>query len=306
MPELHFKGKEYVYNHHLGVPFRPLVAHPDKSVGDKSGNMIIHGDNLHALKALLPRFAGKVDCIFIDPPYNTGNENWSYNDNVNSPMMREWLNSNPVSQEDMLRHDKWLCMMYPRLKLLHELLSEDGSLWMTLDDNEFHAARTVLDEIFGVDNFVANVIWQNVDSPKNTAVYFSDDHNYLLIFAKDKEIWRPSLLPRSNRMRARYKNPDNDSRGPWLLSDLAARNYYADGLYEIVTPSGRIIPGPPTGSYWRVKKKKFDELDSDDRIWWGESGANRPGIKRFLSEVKEGVVPQTLWSWKDVGSTRNA
>jgi len=118
------------YNHHLSVPFRPLEAHPDKSVGERSDNMIIHGDNLHALKALLPRFAGKVDCVFIDPPYNTGNENWDYNDNVNSPIMREWLDGNPVNKEDMLRHDKWCCMMYPRLKLLHELLAETGSFWI--------------------------------------------------------------------------------------------------------------------------------------------------------------------------------
>jgi len=149
MPELHFKGKEYVYNQHLNVPFRPLLAQSDKSIGEDSGNLIIHGDNLHALKALLPRYAGKVDCIFIDPPYNTGNENWCYNDNVNSPIMRDWLNSNPVNKEDMLRHDKWLAMMWPRLKLLHELLAETGSFWMTLDDNEVHRARMMLDEIFG-------------------------------------------------------------------------------------------------------------------------------------------------------------
>ena len=137
MPELHFKGKEFVYNHHLTVPYRPLIAQPEKSLGDNPENLIIHGDNLHALKALLPRYAGNVDCIFIDPPYNTGNENWSYNDNVNNPIMQEWLSSNPVNKEDMLRHDKWACMMYPRFKLLHELLAESGSLWMTLDDNEF-------------------------------------------------------------------------------------------------------------------------------------------------------------------------
>lgn len=161
MPELQFKGKEFVYNHHLTVPYRPLIAHPDKSLGDNTENLIIHGDNLHALKALLPRYAGKVDCIFIDPPYNTGNENWSYNDNVNNPIMREWLNSNPVNKEDMLRHDKWACMMYPRLQLLHELLSETGSFWMTLDDNEVHHARMMLDDIFGEENFIANFVWQN-------------------------------------------------------------------------------------------------------------------------------------------------
>lgn len=306
MPELHFKGKEFVYNHHLTVPYRPLVAHPEKSIGDESDNLIIHGDNLHALKALLPRFAGKVDCIFIDPPYNTGNENWNYNDNVNSPMMKEWLDGNPVNKEDMLRHDKWCCLMYPRLKLLYELLSENGSLWMTLDDNEIHRARMVMDEVFGEDNFIATCIWHKMDSPKNTARHFSEDHDYLLVYARDAEFWTPRLLPRTEEMVARYQNPDNDPRGPWLLSDLAARNPYSQGLYEIETPTGRKFSGPPTGSYWRISKIKFDELNADNRIWWGATGNNRPGIKRFLSEVKEGVVPQTLWSWKDVGSTRNA
>jgi adenine-specific DNA-methyltransferase len=174
-------------------------------------------------------YAGRVDCIFIDPPYNTGNEGWCYNDNVNSPMLREWLNSNPVSIEDGLRHDKWLCMMWPRLRLLHELLSESGSLWMTLDDNEIHQARMMMDEIFGEQNFIATCIWHKVDSPKNTAELFSVDHDYILIYAKDTGHWSMNLLPRTDEMLARYKNPDNDPRGPWLLSDLAARNYYAQG-----------------------------------------------------------------------------
>lgn len=163
MPELHFKGKEFVYNHHLSVPYRPLVPQADKSVGathDLNGNLIIQGDNLHALKALLPLYAGKVDCVFIDPPYNTGNEGWCYNDNVNSPMLKDWLASNPIGIEDGLRHDKWLAMMYPRIKLLHELLSDTGSFWMTLDDNEIHRARAMLDEIFGEDAFAACIVWQ--------------------------------------------------------------------------------------------------------------------------------------------------
>jgi adenine-specific DNA-methyltransferase len=308
MPELLFKGKEFVYNHHLTVPYRPLEMHASKSIGKPSlnGNLIIHGDNLHALKALLPLYAGKVDCIFIDPPYNTGNEGWNYNDNVNSPMMKEWLSSNPVNAEDMLRHDKWCAMMYPRLKLLHELLSDEGSFWMTLDDNEIHHARDVLDEIFGEGNFIAVCIWHKVDSPKNTAEHFSVDHDYVIVYAKNATVWRLNLLPRSEAMVARYKNPDNDPRGVWLLSDLAARNFYGQGSYPITTPTGRKISGPPAGSYWRVSREKFDELAKDNRIWWGDSGGNRPGIKRFLSEVKQGVVPQTIWSWADVGSTRNS
>ena len=145
-----------------------------------------------------------------------------------------------------------------------------------------------------------------MDSPKNTAKHFSEDHDYVVVYARNAEMWRPDLLERSEGMLARYKNPDNDPRGPWLLSDLAARNFYAAGRYSITTPSGKVIPGPPAGSYWRVSKERFTELQQDNRIWWGMSGDNRPGIKRFLSEVKEGVVPQTYWSWKDVGSTRNA
>lgn len=313
MPSLEFKGKSFVYTHHLSVPFRELVVDAKKSLPAKGqkpsldDNLIIHGDNLHALKALLPVYAGKVDCIFIDPPYNTGNEGWCYNDNVRSPLMKEWLKkeANPVDKEDLERHDKWLCMMWPRLHLLRELLAEEGAIFITLDDNEVHRFRGIMDEIMGHENFVASIIWHKMDSPKNTAVQFSEDHDYLLVYAKHGPNWFPNLLERSDEMLARYKNPDNDPRGPWLLSDLAARNEYSAGLYEIRTPSGKIIPRPPAGSYWRVSKERFEELDRDKRIWWG-SGDVRPGIKRFLSEVKDGVVPQTIWPWKEAGSTRNA
>lgn len=306
MPELHFKGKEFVYNHHLTVPFRPLVPVPGKSCGSDPENLIIQGDNLHALKSLLPRYAGKVDLVFIDPPYNTGNEGWAYNDNVNSPLMKEWLDGNPVNSEDMLRHDKWLCMMWPRLKLLHELLSDPGSIWITLDDNEVHHARAALDEIFGTQNFVATCIWQKNYSPKNTAQYFSEDHDYILVYAKNASEWRPNLLARSEEMEARYSNPDNDPRGSWKPGDLSARNFYGEGTYSITTPAGRVIAGPPPGMYWRVKESKFKAMDADGRIWWGEDRNNIPSIKRFLSEVKQGVVPQTLWFYDDVGHTQDA
>ena len=230
MPEIVFKGKEYVYNHHLTVPYRPLVVDETKGIGpgDLANNLIIHGDNLHALKALLPRYAGQVDLVFIDPPYNTGNEGWCYSDNVSSPIMKEWLSSNPVDGEDMLRHDKWLCMMWPRLVLLRELLSQRGSIWITLDDNEVHRARMVLDEIFGADNFIATCIWHKNFSPKPSAQYFSEDHDYVLVIAKDKNAWRPNLLERTNEMDARFSNPDNDPRGPWTSGDLSARNPYSE------------------------------------------------------------------------------
>lgn len=197
-------------------------------------------------------------------------------------------------------------MMYPRLALLRQFLREDGAIFISIDDNEVQALRFVMDEIFGEQNFVATVIWQKMDSPKNTAIHLSEDHDYIVIYAKKADTWRPNKLARTEEMRARYKNPDNDPRGPWLLSDLAARNFYAQGRYAITTPTGRVIEGPPAGSYWRINKERFDELNRDGRIWLGKSGANRPGIKRFLSEVQEGVVPQTLWPWKDVGSTRHS
>jgi adenine-specific DNA-methyltransferase len=308
MPEIVFKGKEYVYNHHLTVPYRPLVPHETKGVGapDLNGNLVIHGDNLHALKSLLPRHAGQVDLVFIDPPYNTGNEGWCYSDGVNSPIMKEWLSTNPVDGEDMLRHDKWLCMMWPRLVLLRELLSETGSIWITLDDNEVHRARMMLDEIFGEQAFIANVIWQKNYSPKGTAQFFSEDHDHLLVVAKNRELWRPNLLERTEDMNARYDNPDKDKRGPWKASDLSARNYYSEGTYSITCPSGRVIDGPPPGNYWRVKESKFREMDAEGRIWWGDSGNNVPAIKRYLSEVKQGRTPQTLWFYDEVGHTQDA
>lgn len=308
MTELNFKGKEFVYNHHLAVPFRPLVPDAAKGIGPVAldGNLIIHGDNLHALKALLPIYAGKVDCIFIDPPYNTGNEGWAYNDNVNSPMIKEWLSANPIGIEDGLRHDKWCAMMWPRLRLLHELLAEGGSFWMTLDDNEAHRARGLLDEVFGAENFIATAIWQKVFSPKNSAQHFSEDHDYVIIYAKKKEIWRPNLLERTPEMEARYSNPDNDPRGPWTSGDLSARNFYGDGTYPIETPKGRIISGPPRGMYWRFSKARFDELNADGQIWWGTDEDNQPRLKRYLSGVKAGRVPQTLWKFEEVGHTQDA
>lgn len=308
MPTLQFKGKTFVQNHHLAVKYHQLIPQKKKSLTDKVSlhdNLIIQGDNLKALKALLPTYAGKIKCIYIDPPYNTGNENWVYNDNVSSPMIQEWLKK-VVDKEDLTRHDKWLCMMMPRLKLLRELLSDDGAIFISIDDNESHNLKSLCDEIFTEINYVATIVWHKVDSPKNTAMYFSEDHEYILVYAKNKEAWRPNNLPRTEAMIERYKNPDNDPRGPWLLSDLAARNFYAAGKYSIKTKKGKIIEGPPAGSYWRVSKEKFQELDKDNRIWWGNTGNNRPGIKRFLSEVKAGVVPQTLWSWKDVGSNRHS
>jgi len=312
MPTLDFKGKQFIYSHHLSVPFRELkvVAEKSLTLEGKSpsldDNLIIHGDNLEALKALLPTHAGKVDCIFIDPPYNTGNEGWCYNDNVRSPLMQEWLkkSANPVDKEDLERHDKWLCMMWPRLILLRELLSENGSIWITLDDNEYQRCKLILDEIFGQDNFVSTCIWHKVYSPKNTAQYFSEDHDFVLVYALNKAKWKPNQLTKTDDMMARYLNVDNDSRGPWKPSDLTARNPYSKGKYEVKGPTGKVFTSGT--SYWRISYESFLNLDEDNRIWWGESGNNMPQQKRFLSEVKDGRTPQTIWGHDEVGHTQDA
>lgn len=308
MPTLDWIGKKSVVNHHREVPYRLLNCDKSKSVGDPdAGNLLVQGDNLEALKALLPYYAGKVKCIYIDPPYNTGNESWVYNDNVNSPEIRAWLGSVVGKEaEDLSRHDKWLCMMYPRLRLLKEFLTEDGSIFVSMDDNESGSLRLILDDIFGRSNFLASIIWQKVYSPKNSAQFFSDDHDYIYVYARNIRQCSIGLLERSAEQDARYRNPDNDPRGPWKTSDLSARNFYGAGTYAIRTPSGREISKPPTGSYWRVSKDKFWAMDGDNRIWWGEDGGSIPQIKRFLSEVKQGVVPQTLWFYKDVGHTQEA
>ncbi len=307
MPSLHFKGKVFVENHHLAVPFHELQAVRSKGLSEKASlhdNLIVEGDNLAALKALLPTYHGKVKCIYIDPPYNTGNEGWAYNDRVNSPMMCDWLGK-VVDREDLTRHDKWCCMMLPRLKLLRELLRDDGAIFVSIDDNEVHRLRCLMDEVFGEENFVATTIWQKIFSPKNTAKHFSEDHDFILIYARDIERWTPNLLKRSEEAIGRYKNPDDDPRGAWSSSDLTARNYYSQGTYEVTSPSGKKFK-PSVGNYFRVSIEKFDDLDKNGRVWWGPNGGSMPRLKRYLSEVKEGVVPQTLWHYSDVGHTQDA
>ena len=282
---------------------------------DTTQNLFIEGDNLDALKLLHKTYLGKVKLIYIDPPYNTGRD-FIYEDDF-SERAEEFLRRSNQTDESGNRliantqangrfHSDWLTMMYSRLRLALNLLADDGVIFISIDDNEIQNLRCLCDEIFGAANFIANIIWHKMDSPKNSARHLSEDHDYILLYAKNADIWRPRLLPRSQQMVDRYQNPDDDPRGPWLLGDLAARNYYSKGTYAITTPSGKVIGGPPAGSYWRVSKERFGELLADNRIWWGHSGENRPGIKKFLSEVKDGVVPQTYWPWKDVGSTRNA
>ncbi len=308
MPTLDWIGKKAVLNHHREVPYRLLRCNAELSAGDPdSGNLLVQGDNLLALKALLPYYAGRVKCIYVDPPYNTGNEKWIYNDAVNSPEMRDWLGKVVRAEaEDFSRHDKWLCMMYPRLSLLKDFLTEDGAIFISIDDNEVQALRAVMNETFGTRNFVATVIWEKIFGPKNSARHLSENHDYIVLYAKNATVWAPRLIPRQALQDARYRSPDNDPRGPWTSGDLSARNYYSLGTYPIACPSGRVIAGPPRGMYWRVAREEFQRLDTDGRIWWGRDGNNVPRLKRFLHDVKQGVVPETIWPHAEVGNTQEA
>jgi len=239
MPTLNWIGKEAVVKHHKEVPFRLLEPVPELSLpsssargaggeGDQGGNLIVQGDNLHALKALLPRYAGQVKCIYIDPPYNTGNEGWVYNDNVNSPEIRRWLGEVVGKEGETLdRHDRWLCMMYPRLVLLRQFLREDGAIFVSIDDNEVATLRLLMDEIFGKRNFVETVIWEKNYAPKASARHFSEAHDYVVVYAFNADRWVRNLVPRSDKQDKLYRNPDNDPRGNWRPNNLAARNYTA-------------------------------------------------------------------------------
>ena len=257
------------------------------------GNLVIEGDNFDALRSLRMTHAGRVKCIYIDPPYNTGNRDFIYNDRF-------------IDREDSFRHSKWLEFMYRRLDLARELLAEDGSIWVSIDDNEVFHLGMLMDQVFGEGNRVATCIWQKAYAPKNSALHFSDDHEYLLVYTANSDQWRPNPMPRTESQDRIYKNADNDPRGLWRPDNLSARNPYSLGTYPITCPSGRIIEGPPSGRYWVVSERKLNELDADNRIWWGKDGNNVPALKRFHSEVKQGVVPQTLWRYEEVGHTQDA
>jgi len=282
---------------------------------DTTENVIIEGDNLEVLKLMQKAYYGTVKMIYIDPPYNTGKE-FIYPDNFREGLADYLRYSGQVDEEglkvtanaetDGRYHSKWLSMMYPRLYLARNLLREDGVIFVTIDDHEVHNLRALMNEIFGEENFVATIVWQKVFSPKNTARHFSEDHDYVVVYARNGEVWTPQLLPRSEEMEERYTNPDEDPRGPWTSADLSARNYYSKGVFAITCPSGRKIDGPPPGTYWRVAEERFAELDGDNRIWWGPNGDGQPRLKRFLSDVKAGKVPQTLWKYQEVGHTQEA
>ena len=305
MATLNWIGKEAVVNHDKEVPFKLLEKVSGASVGNGSKNLVIHGDNLEALKALMPFYKGKIKCIYIDPPYNTGSEGWVYNDKVNSPKVLEWLKKVVGREgEDLTRHDKWLCMMYPRLKLLRDLLSEDGAIFVSIDDNEQHHLRMLMDEIFGAKNFIANIIWQKKYTQSNDSKYFSDTHDFLVAFAKQLPNFKLHKLERTDEQNARYLNPDNDPRGAWMSQPLHAKSG-SDKLYSHTFSNG-VKWSPPSGTFPRYTKASLEKAEKEGRMWFGVNGTAVPRMKKYLNEMAEGVVPRTLWLYTEVGSNDDA
>ena len=315
---LNWHGKKKARQIALTPSTGTLRPCPKESVEwDTTQNLMIEGDNLEVLKLLQKSYGnngGQVKLIYIDPPYNTGKD-FVYPDNFQDNIKNYLeltgqteggakLSSNTDASGRY--HTDWLNMIYPRLKLAKNLLRDDGVVFVSIADHEIHNLRAVMNEVFGEENFIASVIWQKVFAPKNSARHFSEDHDYIVVYAKNADTWVPRLLPRSEEMEARYGNLDNDERGPWASDNLTARNFYGAGTYAVTCPSGRVIEGPPSGTYWRVSKEKFDALDQDNRIWWGSDGNNMPRLKRFLSDVQSGRVPQTLWTYEEVGHTQEA
>jgi adenine-specific DNA-methyltransferase len=317
MATLSFKGKSFIQNYHLAVKYHELIPVKKKGLTSKislKDNLIIHGDNLKALKALLPTYASKVKCIYIDPPYNTGNEDWKYNDNVNSPMMQEWLGK-VVDKDDLTRHDKWLCMMMPRLKLLRELLTEDGVIFISTDDNEFHRLRLLCEEIFGETNFVNVFAWQSRTSKQNDTD-MSINHEYIIAFAKNRRQEERRLKPKNSDIwfqlksfaylplpldKSKFSNPDNDPRGDWNVVPFDAPGIRPNLTYEIENPNTGAKYFPPEGRHWSNEQPKFFEMLRDNRIVFGKGGTAKPQVKIFYDEKR--LFGEVDTSWWD-GNTR--
>ena len=286
MPTLDWLNRSTAFTTAAQVPYRLLESvstHGEPA--SAQGNLLIQGDNLEALKALLPFYRGQVKCIFIDPPYNTKSAFEHYDDN--------------------LEHSQWLSMMLPRLQLLRDLLRDDGSIWVTIDDNEGHYLKVLMDEVFGRRNFVANVVWQKKYSPQNDAEFFSAMHDHLFVYAKNTASWTRNLVARTAKQDDAYKNPDEDERGVWKASDLTRAEHRDRDFYAITTPSGKQVY-PARGRSWSRPPQEIERLRLDNRLWFGRKGDAIPSLKRFLSEVKDGVVPQTIWFRDEVGDNQDA
>lgn len=311
MPTLNWIGKEAVVNHHLKVPFHLLKDVPNLACGKPGdGNLIVQGDNLIALKALLPYYAGQVKCIYIDPPYNTGNENWIYNDNVNSPVIRDWLGKVVGGEGETLdRHDRWLCMMYPRLALLRKFLNDEGIIFVSIDDNEQHNLRMIMDDIFGANNFLCAFAWEKRYAPPPDTKDIGYLHETILSYRRSPKFHR-NLLPLTADQTGRYKNPDNDPRGPWKSENYTCR-YTADErpnlYYPIVQPFTGEEIWPKRTRVWAMSKEVHENNVQDNKIWWGKNGKNKvPALKNFLNKIQQGMMPVSLLRHDIVGHTDEA
>ena len=306
MPSLHWIGKEAVVNHHNAVPFHLLRDVPELSVGEPgAGNLIVQGDNLVALKALLPYYAGQVKCSYIDPPYNTGNESWIYNDSVNSPVIHRWLGQVVGREGETLdRHDRWLCMMYPRLALLRQFLREDGAIFISLDDNEIGPLRLLMDEIFGAGNFVTCVSWHKRVSPANDAKYFSTDLDYVLVYARKIECWKPNRLKMNEEQLGNYRNPDKDPRGAWNSAAYTCAKTAEERpnlYYAIQQPNTGAEIWPSKTRVWAYDRTTHVKHVAEKMIYWGGDGrSGKPRIKKFLNQARL-VVPRSFWTPSEAG-----
>ena len=323
--QLNWAGKTDAYRTFQSPTFNTLAPCQSESVDfNQTQNIFIEAENMEALKILQKSYAGKVKMIYIDPPYNTGSDSFIYPDKF-SETRKEYaqrvgdtdtdgyLKRDGVfqgafrknSKENGHYHSNWLSMMLPRLHLAKTLLRDDGVIFISIDDNEQAQLKLLCDEVFGAENFVGEVIWERAYSPVNLKRHFSESHDYLLCYAKNKDLAVCNGLKRNDEANSRYSNPDNDSRGIWKSSDLSVGPAIESNIYEITTPSGRKVL-PPSGYSWRLNKERFQEFVSDNRIWFGETGNNVPSIKRFLSEVKNTVTPMTIWKYQDVGHSQSA
>ncbi len=269
-----------------------LVSKKEKRIKDKdlnkATNILIEGDNYHALQVLNYTHKGKIDVIYIDPPYNTGNKDFIYNDSY-------------VDKEDNFRHSKWISFMEARLRLAKQLLKKNGVIFMSIDDNEQAQLKILCDGVFGQDNFLANIIWQKKYTQSNDAKFFSATHDFILCYAKNVESAKIRLLPRTEKQNERYKNLDNDPRGVWMSQPIQVKTPSQAYIYEIITPVGKKFL-PPKGRSWQFSKEKYEELVNDNQIWFGKDGSNVPRIKKFLLDTKDGVIPKTMWMYDEVGS----
>ena len=283
MPFLDWVNKNQARASSTQVPYHLLQK--EAEYGAPSENMVIQGDNLLALRALMPLYAGHVKCIFIDPPYNTQSAFEHY--------------------DDKLEHSQWLSMMYPRLVLLRDLLAEDGSIWVTLDDNEVNYMKVMMDEVFGRDNFIVDIAWQKAYTSNQTAKHISSTHDHILLYAKNEKKLTIGKLPRSQEQKDKFKNPDDDPKGPWKAENLSAGKFYSAGQFKITGPTGTVFT-PPKNRYWRCNEEQFNKWRDEGRITWGLKGTGRPMLKKYLYEMEDGLKVNTWWHHEDFGSNKQA